>query len=283
MGRLLRAFRRKRAKPARPRERERQAVYVGANRVLTTTIHGQPLFVDARDLSLSPQLILNGNWEPGVTRALRSLVKPGMTVVEIGANVGWFTTLLGRLVGPQGCLRAFEANPAIFDLLVENIDINGLIPFVRAERMLVCDSCGEREITLLERHRGSGSMLSFSDAFVELYHDEKTTIAVPATTLDAYWQPETRPIDLVKMDAEGSEPMIIDGMRGIMAQPHLTVVCEFVKPFFTAAGPSPEAFLAAMLERGFALHRISEGGDILPVSMRELLASDGGAELVFRK
>ena len=283
MGRLLRALRWSRAKPAAPRERQRQAVYVGANRVLTTTIHGQPLYVDARDLSLSPQLILNGNWEPGVTRALRSLVKPGMTVVEIGANVGWYTILLGRLVSPQGCLRAFEANPAIFELLVENIDINGLIPFVRAERMLVCDSCGEREITLLERHRGSGSMLSFTDAFVELYHDEKTTIAAPATTLDAYWRDETRPIDLVKMDAEGSEPMIVAGMARILAQPHLTVVCEFVKPFFAAAGPSAEAFLAAMIERGFALHRISEHGDILPVSVRELLASDDGAELVFRK
>ena len=76
MGRLLRAFRRSRAKPPAPRERERQAVYVGANRVLTTTIHGQPLYVDARDLSLSPQLILNGNWEPGVTRAPRSWSGP---------------------------------------------------------------------------------------------------------------------------------------------------------------------------------------------------------------
>ena len=161
-----------------------------------------------------------------------------MTVVEVGANVGYFTTLLGRLLGPQGCVCAFEANPAIFDLLTENLDVNGLIPFVRAEWMLVCDSCGKREITLLARHRGSGSMLflSFSDEFVAIYHDTKTTIAVPATTLDEYWKDEVRTIDLVKMDAEGSEPMIVDGMRRIFAQPHLTVMCEFHKPFFDGSG-----------------------------------------------
>jgi FkbM family methyltransferase len=251
--------------------------------VLTTTVNGQRLFVDTLDLSLTPEIILNGCWEPGVTRALSSLVKQGMTVVEVGANVGYFTTLLGRLVGPQGRVFAFEANPAIFDLLTENIDINGLIPFVRAEWMLVCDSCGNREITLLERHRGSGSMLSFSDEFVAMYHDKKTTITVPATTLDEYWKDEARTIDLVKMDAEGSEPMIVDGMRRIFEQLHLTVVCEFLKPFFDGGTPSAEAFLDAIIGHGFALHKITEGGDITPVSSRQLLASDEGAELVFTK
>jgi FkbM family methyltransferase len=258
-------------------------VYVGGNRVLTTTVLGHSLFVDSRDLSLSPQIILNGAWEPGVTQALRSLVKSGMTIVEIGANIGYFTTFLGRLVGPQGCVRAFEANPEIFDLLTENIDINGLIPFVRAEQKLVCDSCGEREITLLERHRGSGSMLSFTDAFVALYRDKKTTIGVPATTLDAYWKDEARSIDLVKMDAEGSEPMILQGMRRIIAQPHLTMVCEFHNQFFETGGPSAEAFLDAILGYGFVLHKITEQGNIAPVSTHALLASDEGAELVFLK
>ena len=184
----------------------------------------------------------------------------------------------------RGRVFAFEANPAIFDLLTENIDINGLIPFVRAERMLVCDSCGNREITLLERHRGSGSVLSFSDEFVAMYHDKKTTITVPATTLDEYWKDEARTIDLVKMDAEGSEPMIVDGMRRIFEQSHLTVVCEFLKPFFDGGGtPSAEGFLGSILGDGFALHKIAEAGDIIPVSSSQLLASDEGAELSFTK
>ena len=221
--------------------------------------------------------------DDGITVSASGEVKSKPTVVEIGANVGYFTTLLGRLVGGQGCVRAFEANPALFDLLTENIDINGLVPFVRAEPMLVCDTCGERQINLLERHHGSGSMLSFGDDFLALYHERKTTVAVPATTLDEYWRGEARAIDLVKMDAEGSEPMIVEGMHNILAQPHLTVVCEFVKPFFAAGDPSAEGFLDALLAYGFALCKITDSGDIAPVSSREVLAGPDSAELVFRK
>jgi len=280
---LLRAFCRHKARIPGRRTRPPQGIYVGGGRVLTTTVYGQRLFVDARDLSLSPGLILNGCWEANVTRALMSLVQPGMTVVEIGANVGYFTTLFGQLVGRQGRVCAFEGNPGVFELLTENIDINGMVPYVRAERMLVCDSCGEREINLLERHHGSGSMLEFGDEFLAMYHDKKTTIAVPATTLDEYWKDETGSIDLVKMDAEGSEPMIVNGMRGILAQPHLTVVCEFVKPFFAGREPSAEGFLEELLAYGFALFKITNRGDIAPVSSREVLAGPDSVELVFTK
>ena len=77
--------------------------------------------------------------------------------------------------------------------------------------------------------------------------------------------------------------MIVEGMRNILAQPHLTVVCEFVKPFFAAGDPSAEGFLDALLAYGFALCKITESGDIAPVSSREVLAGPDSAELVFRK
>jgi len=262
---------------------ERRAVYIGDNRVLTTTIYGHPLFVDSRDLSLTPQIILAGCWEPGITQAIMSLVKPGMTIVEIGANVGYYTTLLGQLVGPAGCVRAFEANPEVFDILTQNLAINGLIPRVKAERMLVCDTCGEREITVLSRHRGSGSMLSFTDEFVTMFHDSKTVVRMPAITLDEYWTDHDIPIDMIKIDAEGSEPMIFEGMQRILAQTHLRVICEFLKPFFAGGSQSAELFLERLLGHGFTLQKITDSGDIAPVSPRELLSSDTGAELLLTK
>lgn len=283
MSRLRRIFRRSEHGRPIPREPDRQAVYVGDNRVLTKTIYGHPLFVDSRDLSLSPEIILSGCWEPGVTRAIMALVKPGMTIIEIGANVGYYTTLFGHRVGAQGGVRAFEANPEVFDLLTQNLAINGLIPRVKAERMLVCDTCGERDITVLARHRGSGSMLSFTDEFVAMFHDTKTILRMPATTLDEYWDNHDRSIDLIKMDAEGSEPLIFDGMQRILAQRHLTVVCEFLKPFFAGSSRSAEEFLERLIGCGFALQRITDSGDIIAVSARELLTSDTGAELLLTK
>ncbi len=71
----------------------RQSVYVGNNMVLTSTLCSQKLYVDTRDVSLSPHIIIDGYWESWVTRAIQRLVKPGMIVVEIGANIGYYTTL----------------------------------------------------------------------------------------------------------------------------------------------------------------------------------------------
>ena len=89
MNRLGRIFRRLQKRCSNSQGADRQAVYVGDHRVLTTTIYGQRLFVDSRDLSLTPQIILGGCWEPGITQAMMSLVKPGMTIIEIGGDVRW--------------------------------------------------------------------------------------------------------------------------------------------------------------------------------------------------
>ena len=269
------------AAPAAPAPRS--AVYLGEHRVLTKTVFGQPLYVDSRDLSLSPQLILEGVWEPNVTQALISLVRPGMTIVEIGANIGYYTIILGRLAGPGGSVCAFEGNQEVFDLLTRNISVNGLVGWVKAERMLVCDSCGERELNVFERHLGSGSMLGFSPEFLAMYHDKIRPVRVPAVTLDHYWQAMPRPVDLIKIDAEGSEPLILRGMRQILAQAHLTLVCEFVKPFFANGNPSAEDFLNELIDLGFALRRITAEGAIVAASVGELLDSDSDAELVLTK
>jgi len=61
------------------------------------------------------------------------------------------------------------------------------------------------------------------------------------------------------------------------------VVCEFVRPFFAGREQSAKSFLEAFLAYGFALYKITDSGDIAPVSSREVLAGPDSAELVFRK
>jgi len=126
-------------------------------------------------------------------------------------------------------------------------------------------------------------MLSFGDEFLALYREKKTTVAVPATTLDEYWRGEARAIDLVKMDAEGSEPMIVEGMRKYSRATALDRGVRVCKAFFAAGDPSAEGFLEALLAYGFALYKITDSGDVAPVSSREVLAGPDSAELVFRK
>ena len=65
-----------------------------------------------------------GTYEPGLQRLFRRYVSAGSTVVEVGANVGWHTLMLSRLVGPGGRVHAFEPNPAIHRELRSNLGLN---------------------------------------------------------------------------------------------------------------------------------------------------------------
>src|SRR5579871_4793090 len=72
----------------------RQAqTYLGDHTLLIQTVFGHVMYVDSRDLSLTPHLFRQGYWELDVTRFFLGVVKPGMRVVEVGANVGYYTLL----------------------------------------------------------------------------------------------------------------------------------------------------------------------------------------------
>jgi predicted O-methyltransferase YrrM len=72
-----------------------------------------------------PSLVVRGYWEPGVTRALLRLVRPGQHVVEVGANVGWYSLLFASRVAPGGSVTTFEANPRMVELLRRTLVANG--------------------------------------------------------------------------------------------------------------------------------------------------------------
>lgn len=261
----------------------RQSVYVGNNRVLTSTLYGQKLFVDAMDLSLAPHVIINGFWEWWITRAVRTLVKPGMIVVEIGANIGYYTTLFSSLVGQHGHVYAFEANPDVFDILHNNMNINGFLPFSTLENKAVHARIGQIDFHVFEKHQGSSSILPFTDEFLKFYNDTFKTITVPTVSLDDYWQHRKEPIDLIKIDAEGSEPFIFDGMKHILAsRQSLTIVCEFCKAFFDGGPYSAESFIDNVLSYGFTLNKITHTGEVVPCCRSEILNTKY-EELVFKR
>src|ERR1700687_2781541 len=102
------------------------ATYVGDNRVLLKTANGFKMFVDSRDISIAPHLILDGVWEEWTEAVLRRLIAPGMTVVEAGANFGYFTLIMARAVGVAGKVFSFECDPDLATLARDNVEINGL-------------------------------------------------------------------------------------------------------------------------------------------------------------
>ena len=84
------------------RIRRNSSIYLGNNIALTKTIYGQKMYVDTRDQSLTPHILLDGDWEGNITKVFLANVKSGMHVVDIGANVGYYSLLAGRKIGKNG-------------------------------------------------------------------------------------------------------------------------------------------------------------------------------------
>lgn len=193
-------------------------VYIGRNRMLVVPKWGGFLHVIADDLSLTPTLVASGVFEPVLTKFISTRIQAGQTVVDIGANVGYFSVLLGHLVGPSGHLYTYEANPSVFELLVDNLSMNGLHDRTTAQCIAIHSE--KREVTLYktQKFNGNSSLLQPSwEYFAWFQGDQVVEITVPADTLDSLLGHLPR-IDFVKMDIEGGEYHAFLGMRSLLTQ-----------------------------------------------------------------
>ena len=91
---------------------------------VSVNLDGNTLFIDSND-KVAVETYLNTEYEPGTTNFLKTILKKGMNVINIGANIGYFTLLAAREVGPDGKVFAFEPFPQTVELLKKNIDSNG--------------------------------------------------------------------------------------------------------------------------------------------------------------
>ncbi|WP_078119415.1 FkbM family methyltransferase [Thiosocius teredinicola] len=246
-----------------------RSCYLGDHRVLTNTVQGYKMYLDSRDISLTPHLIQDGIWEDWVTTAIQRLVRPGDRAVDVGANVGYFSLLLAGLVGKQGYVWSVEANAEIYELAYRNLEVNG---FRDRSSVSMCAAYKEQttlEFKVYEKHKGSSS-IHVPDGDPEKYNDSVTTVNVEARKLDDIVGEGT--VNFMKIDAEGSEPEVLLGADRLLTEStDLGIVLEFAPSFY--AGTSRGADLLDLLSsRGFSFSMIMKDSSIKPVTREQLLA-----------
>jgi len=211
--------------------------------------------IDGHKMKITPDyidLLKGGGYEKGTTMVFTALVKEGMNIVDIGANVGYYTLLAARRVGTHGKVYAFEPEPRNFELLIENIRMNSYENVIAIQRA-VSNESGTAPLFLSPRCSGAHSLVSTRD-----YSNE--TIAVETVTLDKFFEMEGCPaIQLIKMDIEGWEMEALDGMHKlIMCNSPLILVVEFYPWGLLGRGMKPFALTSKLMELGFALSVIDE-------------------------
>jgi FkbM family methyltransferase len=270
---MLRRLRR--PEPVRPAQ---PYCYLGAGRALALTHRGQKIFLDTGDLGLTPHIAAHGIWEADVEAVLVRLLRPGQRVAEVGANMGYHTLAMAGAVGVTGRLDCFEANPAVLPLLRATLTVNGLNERVTLHAAAALDAPGAVEFSSDPEHIGSGHVARDGEAA-----NYSRRASVPAVTLDAALA-AVPALDLLRMDAEGSEPRVLRGAAALLARsPRLRIVTEWSAPMMAAHGDMDALIAWLHGELGFRFWRIVEPGKLVPVAAAALAGLPHGEVVMARE
>ena len=179
-----------------------------------------------------------GLFEPSESRLVSGLLRPGDTFIDVGAHVGWFSTIASRQVGPDGQVLAVEPYPENAAVLRTNLALNG------TQNVLVVESAlGNRPGTLrIRKGSDSGSVTA-------LEWSTGGEVEVPMTTLDEVTS-AIAAIKLMKIDVEGWESKVLRGAAETLRR-SANVLIEINRPALQEAASSPEELFDLLRSTGF--------------------------------
>ena len=166
-------------------------------------VNGHYIYLNPKDTAvISPAIAEDGLYEPEVTALLKKILKKDAIVVDVGANIGWYTLLAAKTVGVNGKVIAFEPAPENYRLLKKSIKINNFNNVI-AYRLCVSNISGTNKLYLGTQNLGGHSLKTKSG---------NNSIDVKTTTLDTTLKElHVENVDLLKIDVEGAEPEVIEG------------------------------------------------------------------------
>jgi FkbM family methyltransferase len=228
---------------------------------------GLRLYLDPNDKVMTPNLVMYGAWEGGETTWFLRTVKPGDTIVDAGANIGYYTVIGSRLVGEKGKVYAFEPDPANFALLEKNARLNGLNNVV-LERKALSNRKGTIKLFIADQNRGDH----------RIYQPEgesRPSVDVEAVRLDEYFRDQKRRIDFIKIDTQGADGLIVEGMTGLLEgrTDGPTIFMEFWPHGLKGMGTDAGALLRLLQSHHYTFYDMQAPGGkpMRPVEAADLL------------
>jgi len=240
----------------------------GDVRILAPALGGLfTIACSALDGGVGWEILEHGTYEPHVVACYRRRLRHGMTVADIGANIGFHALHAAVLVGERGRVIAVEPDPgnvALFDL---SLSVNGPLLPVELIAAAASDAPGELFESDLGNAANSGARFTHRDRAVleRLVHGEAPQFRkVPAIRWDDRFL--ERKIDFVKLDIEGYEPTALRGMERSLEAHRPVVLSEFAPSNLRdIGGVSSEEYLAWFRDRGYACSVLDEpSGEEIP-------------------
>ena len=198
---------------------------------------------------------LMGWYEPECAALFRRRIRRGGTVLDIGGHIGLHSRLFSRLVGPTGRVVVFEANPENVEVLRRNLR-GRRYRNVEIVWSAVSNGNGKALLHISPGHSNHSLLPGYTEA--------AKVVEVPTVSIDCYlMKSRLGPIDFVKSDTEGADPLVIQGMTETIAtSPQLGLLVEY-NPAAIRCGPiQPEEFLADLVSRGLDVRVVNPDGTL---------------------
>lgn len=223
------------------------------------------MYLDLDDDGLSKTLFYRGIHEPLPTAWVRREVEPGMTVIDVGANLGYYALLEAVRAGPGGRVYALEPVPTTYDLLCRNLELNRATN-VEPHCLALAAAPGPMTMRLPRRRNWAHlphPALNSARArrLAALPH---SAVEVEATTLDAFVRDaRIRSLHFLRMDVEGFEIEVIRGAQETLSRHRPLKVLMELHPFLSEDGRPFAELVLALHEAGLAVRYLAREEELV--------------------
>ena len=218
---------------------------------------GESLFVRGYDLYKTV-------FEASQIGGLRQFVPPGSTVIDVGANIGFFSRRFARWVTEGGRVVAIEPEPENCRRLRRALAAQGVEHVVEVVEAVAAESAGSRTLEINPDHPG--------DHRIGEHGIEVAAVAIDSLLAERGWPT----VSLIKIDVQGAEPAVLEGARRTLRRFAPALFVEVYDEGLRAMGSSAESLLSWLADAGYAPHRLEKTGTTTAMTAQQVLNDLGG-------
>ncbi len=229
------------------------------------------MFVETTDVGFATHAMHGGFWEYEIGQFLARKMQRGMRVIDVGANYGYFSLLMAELVGKAGHCFCFEPNPRLCKMLRDTLSVNGFGS--RSDVFEIALGGGDRD-------RVGFLIPTFEPKNAHVLHhrpefDPNTAsyAEVESTSLDALSE-RIGHVDFVKIDAEGAEIDIVNGMAGLLSRQTPQLLIEYN----LSRVDSPRDSIESLVARYGRVQAVGGDGEARDVDVDTILGTNLGQD-----